>query len=69
MVEAGFRIRANNAPELCAFLSRLAPVGCKNRARIALARKMLYILGHVARTKTPYDKGKIVVHSPPASRT
>jgi transposase len=64
MVEAAFRIRPTNAPELYAFLARLAPVCGKKRARIALARKMFCILWHMAKTKTPYDKGKIVVLSP-----
>jgi transposase len=64
MVEAAFRIRPTNAPELCAFWARLAP-GCgKKRARIALARKMLCILWHMVKTKTSYDAAKIVVHSP-----
>src|SRR6185295_8025902 len=39
MVEAAFRIRPTNAPELYAFAARLAPVCGKKRARIALARK------------------------------
>ena len=47
-----------------AFLARLSPACGKKRARIALARKMLCILWHMAKTKTPYDKGKIVVNSP-----
>jgi transposase len=63
MVEAAFRIRPTNAPELYAFAARLAPVCGKKRARIALARKMLCILWHMARTKAPYDKRKIVVPS------
>jgi hypothetical protein len=61
MVEAAFRIRPTNAPELYAFLLRLAPVSGKKRSRIALARKMLCILWHMAKTKTPYDKSKIIV--------
>lgn len=64
MVEAAFRIRPTNAPELCAFWERLAPVCGKKRARIALARKMLCIIWHMARTKTQYDKDKVVVPSP-----
>ena len=64
MVEASFRIRPTNAPELYAFVARLALVCGKKRARIALARKMLCILWHMAKTKTPYDAAKIVVHSP-----
>jgi len=64
MVEASFRIRPTNAPELYAFVARLAPVCGKKRARIALARKMLCILWHMAKTKTPYDQNKVIVHSP-----
>jgi len=64
MVEAAFRIRPTNAPELYAFVARLASTCGKKRARIALARKMLCILWHMAKTKTPYDKSKNVVHFP-----
>ena len=45
-------------------MARLATACGKKRARIALARKMLGILWHMAKTKTPYDKSKIVVHFP-----
>ena len=64
LVEAAFRIRPTNAPELYAFVARLAPVCGKKRARIALARRMLCILWHMAKTKSPYDKSKIIVHVP-----
>jgi transposase len=54
LVETAMRIRASNAPELYAFIQRLAPVCGAKKARVALARKILCIMWKMATTNTPY---------------
>jgi len=54
LVETAMRIRASNAPELFAFVQRLAPVCGAKKARVALARKILCIMWKMVITNTPY---------------
>lgn len=48
------RIRFSNAPELYAFIQRLAPTCGAKKARVALARKILCIMWKMVTTNTPY---------------
>lgn len=54
LVETAMRIRASNAPELYAFVHRLAPICGAKKARVALARKILCSMWKMATTGTPY---------------
>jgi transposase len=64
LVETAMRIRKSNAPELYAFVERLAPICGAKKARVALARKILCIMWKMVTTGTPYK-----AHIPPASYT
>ena len=64
LVETAMRIRASNAPELYAFVQRLAPICGAKKARVALARKTLCIMWKMVTTGTPYTP-----HIPPSSCT
>jgi transposase len=55
LVETAMRMRASNAPELFAFIQRLAPVCGSKKARIALARKILCIMWKMVKTNTSYQ--------------
>ena len=54
LVEAAMRIRVSNAPELYAFIQRIAPISGAKKARVALARKILCIMWKMVTTNTPY---------------
>ena len=60
IVELAMRIRKSNAPELFAFVERLAPICGAKKARIALGRKMLAILWKMAVTQTSYSAPTIL---------
>lgn len=62
LVETAMRIRETNAPELFAFVKRLAPICGAKKARVALARKLLVIMWKLVTTNTVYDP-KILVSS------
>jgi len=55
LVETSMRIRASNAPELYAFVQRLAPISGAKKARVALARKILCIMWKMVTTHTQYQ--------------
>lgn len=55
LVETAMRIRVSNAPELFAFVQRLAPICGAKKARVALARKILCIMWKMVITNTPYQ--------------
>lgn len=55
LVETAMRIREGNAPELFAFVKRLAPICGAKKARVALARKLLVIMWKMVTTNTPYN--------------
>ncbi|MCR4285825.1 MAG: IS110 family transposase [Candidatus Kaiserbacteria bacterium] len=55
LVETAMRIRASNAPELYAFVHRLAPICGAKKARVALARKILCIMWKMVVSNTPYQ--------------
>ncbi len=55
LVETAMRIRVSNAPELYAFVHRLAPMCGAKKARVALARKILCIMYKMVITNTPYQ--------------
>jgi transposase len=54
LVETAMRIRVSNAPELFAFIQRIAGVSNAKKARVALARKILCIMWKMVTTGTPY---------------
>jgi transposase len=54
LVETAMRVRVGNAPELYAFIQRLAPISGAKKARVALARKILCIMWKMVTTNTPY---------------
>lgn len=54
LVETAMRIRMSNAPELFAFIQRIAPISGAKKARVALARKILCIMWKMVTTGTPY---------------
>ena len=62
LVETAMRIRASNAPELFAFIQRIAPISGAKKARVALARKILCIMWKMVTTGTPY-KARILSSS------
>lgn len=55
LVETAMRIRVSNAPELYAFVHRLALMCGAKKARVALARKILCIMYKMVITNTPYQ--------------
>jgi transposase len=66
LVETAMRIREGNAPELYAFVKRLAPICGAKKARVALARKLLVIMWKMVTTNTAY-KPKILSSSCPTN--
>ena len=63
LVETAMRIHQRGAPELFAFVERLAPVCGKKKARVALARKMLCCMWSMVTQQKSYDPTKVVAHS------
>jgi transposase len=65
MVEAAFRIRPTNAPELYAFVARDSRrYAARNARALLLLERCSASFGAWAKTKTPYDKTKVIVHFP-----